>query len=70
MTRDLIGGEYDQAVGLSEIEFRLVTAPKQESTEYNGQQLSESDFLSTADLRENQLFDMHNKILDVAPDSL
>lgn len=57
-------------MGLSEIQFRLVTALKDQTKQSEEGQLSESDFLSTADLREKQLYDMNNKILGVAPDSL
>lgn len=31
VTRDLIGGDYEQVVGLSEIQFRLVTALKDQN---------------------------------------
>ena len=65
MTRDLYGGEYELACGLQEITYRTVMA-----NDPGDAPLSESDFLSTSDLREQQLFDMHNRILGVAPESI
>ena len=65
ITRDLYSGDYELNVGLKDIDQRTVMA----NGNYEGA-LSDSDFLSTSDLREPQLFDMHNRILGVAPESL
>jgi len=65
ITRDLIKGFYELACGQQEIAQRTVTA-----VDPGDFPLSESELLSTADLREKQLFDMHNRILGVAPESL
>lgn len=65
VTRDLYSGEYELACGLQEITYRTVMA-----NDPGDAPLSESDFLSTSDLREQQLFDMHNRILGVAPESI
>lgn len=66
ITRDMFGGEYEVSCGLQEITYRTVMA----TGDVNEGCLSESDFLSTSDLRERQLFDMHNRILGVAPESV
>ena len=66
VTRDMIVGDFDINCGSSDIDFRTVCATTKEAT----QALSENDFLSTADLRETQLFDLDNRILGVAPESL
>ena len=62
----MFGGEYEVSCGLQEITYRTVMA----TGDVNEGCLSESDFLSTSDLRERQLFDMHNRILGVAPESV
>ena len=66
VTRDLIKGDYDVRCSPAEIAGRLVQTAK--STQ-NGP-LTESEFLSTSDLREKQLFDINNNIKGVAPLSL
>ena len=69
VTRDLIIGNYEPACGQHEISQRTVTAPTA-GNETKEILLTESEFLSTSDLREKQLFDIHNHILGVAPESL
>ena len=70
VTRDLINGQFDLNCGVSEINQRTVNSSVDLNSYEAHDQLSETDFLSTADLREKQLFDRHNQILGVAPRSL
>lgn len=66
VTRDLVAGEYDLNCGQFEIDFRTLNS----THGYQSVALTETDFLSTADLRERQLFDRDNRILNVAPEVL
>ena len=67
MTRDLVAGDYDLNCGQSEVDIRIINAPRDSDSK---RLLSDNDFLSMADLRETQLFDRNNCILGVAPESL
>ena len=66
VTRDLFSGSYDEKTQPDEIAGRFVTWP---STERRGP-LTENEFLSTADLREKQLFEYNNNISGVVPPAL
>jgi hypothetical protein len=53
-------------VGMSDINQRLLIS-RTSNKKSSSSKLTESQFLNTADLREMQLMDMNNEILDVAP---
>ena len=62
VTRDLVKGAFEQQV-FDEIKLRIINGNNQIS-------LSESEFLSTSDLTQRQLFEYNNHIEGVVPQSL
>jgi hypothetical protein len=62
VTRDLVKGAFELQV-FDEIKLRTINGNNQTS-------LSESEFLSTSDLTQRQLFEYNNQIEGVVPQSL